>query len=188
MTMMPTLPEHIAGVVLAGGKSSRMGRDKAALDYAGTPLLEYMQHVLREAGLHHVYTSGQDGIADLLPGRGPLSGVHAALQEAGDKYRFLLFVPVDMPGLTPDLLRELAGVPEQMELVRFADYALPFRLEANADVLMQLETILSGDGGYSLKGWQQRLGLHCMKLEKDEEASFANINTPEQWRKFKEAS
>ena len=48
----------IAGIVLAGGKSSRMGQNKALLSYRGQPLIEHMQRLIGQAGLQDVYISG----------------------------------------------------------------------------------------------------------------------------------
>jgi len=78
-----------AAVILAGGKSSRMKRDKLSLEYAGESLLEravnrfsnLFDEVLvsvAEAGKYPQYSSR--ALPDVLPGLGPLSGLHAALE------------------------------------------------------------------------------------------------------------
>ena len=75
-------------VVLAGGRSTRMGRDKAFLDLAGKPLIARVLDVLLPL-FREVLVSGPrrppyDGLGlplvpDIVPGRGPLSGLHAGL-------------------------------------------------------------------------------------------------------------
>lgn len=54
---MPDVSQ-IAGIVLVGGRSSRMGRDKAFLELKGKPLVGHMLDVLRSAGLKDVFVSG----------------------------------------------------------------------------------------------------------------------------------
>lgn len=102
-----------AGFVLAGGRSVRMGRDKALIPWANTTLLEHMARlVLSAAGSVAICGSpekyGRFGyvvIPDVYPGQGPISGVHAALAET--KARWNLIVACDMPGLTTDFLADL---------------------------------------------------------------------------------
>ena len=50
--------DKTAGIVLAGGRSSRMGTSKALLRYKDRPLIEHMQNLLHQAGLDDVYISG----------------------------------------------------------------------------------------------------------------------------------
>jgi molybdopterin-guanine dinucleotide biosynthesis protein A len=97
------------GVILCGGQSSRMGRDKMHLRYHGQALFEHMRDLLWQAGVDDVYLSGADGIADIFTERGPLGGIHAAVIALTDHFTHLLFVPVDMPLLQPAQLSRLAN-------------------------------------------------------------------------------
>ncbi len=104
-----------AGFVLAGGRSSRMGRDKALLPWRGRTLLEHVADVVREAAGsvtvigHEAYRSlglpGLPVISDAIPDCGPLGGLFTAFQ-ATDADRILL-VACDMPEVTAELLRGL---------------------------------------------------------------------------------
>ena len=120
-----------AGFVLAGGQSSRMGRDKALSPFAGRPLIAHALSTLREAGLSAAIAGvpadgwleepGSGGriagsvsparaplaayapvVDDSEPGLGPLSGICAAL--AATSTRFAVFLPVDLPLLPPSLI------------------------------------------------------------------------------------
>ncbi|MGV3484624.1 MAG: molybdenum cofactor guanylyltransferase [Planctomycetaceae bacterium] len=105
----------LLGVVLAGGKSSRMGRDKATLPHAaGGDFLEYA--ISRLAQLtSHVAVSGRESpvpaamtIADQSPSLGPAMAVWSAVRfavEAG--YSSILVTPVDMPDLDSQHLQRL---------------------------------------------------------------------------------
>jgi molybdopterin-guanine dinucleotide biosynthesis protein A len=95
------------GFVLAGGRSSRMGQDKALLRLGGRSMLEIALDKLRAlhlpapprvAGLR----SDAVAVADLHPGCGPLSGIEAALIASSRPLN--VFLPVDMPLLPPKFL------------------------------------------------------------------------------------
>ena len=84
----------MSAAVLAGGKSSRMGRDKAALPFGGGTLLTYQARKLRALGVKELLLSGAAEavpgarlVPDLLPGRGPLGGLHACLSAAAWRRR-----------------------------------------------------------------------------------------------------
>jgi molybdenum cofactor guanylyltransferase len=110
------------GWVLAGGRSLRMGRDKAAVALAGRPLLEHMLDKLRTLGLQarvagsHTptqYSAGystaevagevlSDAYPDMHPGCGPLSGMETALNKS--EAPLVLIVGVDLPLLETEFL------------------------------------------------------------------------------------
>ncbi len=60
----------VAGIVLAGGRSSRMGANKALLSYHGQPLYLHMQGILRASGLEQVYISGDVPEVECVPDSG----------------------------------------------------------------------------------------------------------------------
>jgi len=97
-----------AGFVLAGGRSSRMGTDKAQIQLHGQPLAVHALAILRHAGLSASFSGGHPSLAALGPlipdslGLGPLSGICAAL--ASTQSEFSAFLPVDLPLFPPSLL------------------------------------------------------------------------------------
>lgn len=124
-------PIAVTGLVLAGGASSRMGSDKAFLQVDGETLLARQTRLLREAGCERVIISGrretrergapprifvdQGGaeprapvIVHDAPGlSGPLAGILAALDALDDSATHLLTLPVDLPAMRAETLREL---------------------------------------------------------------------------------
>ena len=104
-----------AAVLLAGGKSSRMGRDKSALLVEGEPLWQRQLAVLRATQPAEIFISGKsDGpyadcgveiLADEFPDCGPLGGIATALRRC--KSDRLLVLAVDMPAMTAEFLRTL---------------------------------------------------------------------------------
>ena len=104
------------GFVVAGGRSTRMGRDKALLPWGGTTLLDHAIGRMREVCADVRVLSGPDpryadrGLpvhTDAAAGAGPLAGLATALAVAWPRPALLL--GVDMPFVTPELLRHLAG-------------------------------------------------------------------------------
>lgn len=94
------------GVVLAGGESRRMGRDKAEVRVEGEPLWKRQVRVLRGAGAERVLVIRRrdqaaigpcDCRLDVYSRSGPLSGLHAALLVGG--HRWVAVLAVDMPGI-----------------------------------------------------------------------------------------
>lgn len=108
-----------SGVVLAGGRSRRMGREKALLEVNGEPLWQRQMRVLREAGVAEVWlsarpeqtwavTGGADGVVhDAIPDAGPLAGIVAALHAMRGTH--LAVLAVDLPRMEPAWLRTLVG-------------------------------------------------------------------------------
>ncbi len=98
--------------VLAGGKSSRMGSDKAFLQLDGRTLLARALE-LAQAAAPQVFIVGQRDkfacfgavVEDVFPGRGPLGGIHAALSATATELNLVL--AVDLPFMRADFLRYL---------------------------------------------------------------------------------
>ena len=95
-------PSPVAGFVLAGGRSSRMGQDKATLDWHGRPLLEHMTELLRQVA-NTVQVVGRDKLPDRHSNLGPLGGIATALDVTSVDHN--LIVAVDLPLLTLDFLK-----------------------------------------------------------------------------------
>lgn len=100
---------NVEGFVLAGGQSSRMGTDKALLQFAGEPLVLRALRILGQAELKASIAGARSSLqvfAPVIPdaerGRGPLSGICAALASTASE--FAAFLPVDMPLVPPHLL------------------------------------------------------------------------------------
>ncbi len=104
-----------SAVVLSGGQSRRMGRNKAWIEFGGGPLIARQLATLRTLGPVEVLISGPAGcgyeslgervIPDAFPGSGPLAGIERALALAASP--LVLVVAVDMPLMTAACLRHL---------------------------------------------------------------------------------
>ncbi len=111
-------------LLLAGGKSSRMGRDKAELLFEGKTFQQQLLDKADQAGIHKKYLSGHEGAgkdAELqtvktVTGRGRnWGGLHAGLLAA--ETPFCMVLPVDVPQLPAELLCRLLdaheGLPQE---------------------------------------------------------------------------
>ena len=105
-------PNRFSAAVLAGGRSTRMGADKAALPFMGMTLAAYQAEKLKALGLTDLMLSGcrqeipgARCVPDELPARGPLGGIHACLGAA--EHDAVLFLSVDVPLVPVETLRAL---------------------------------------------------------------------------------
>ena len=106
---------NFSAVILAGGKSSRMGRDKAWLEVGGRTLLARQIKLGRELGAAEIFISGRADVdysafgcqvlQDKFPDAGPLAGIERALAAA--KSPLLLVLAVDLPAMGVEFLRQL---------------------------------------------------------------------------------
>ena len=106
----------LTGIVLAGGRSRRYGKNKALVTLDGIPLIERVCSVLKLVTDSVIVSTndpelfrflGLPTIRDRIPGLGPLSGIHAGLSVMPGEAA--LFVACDMPHLNADLIRFMAA-------------------------------------------------------------------------------
>jgi molybdopterin-guanine dinucleotide biosynthesis protein A len=110
---------RFAGVVLAGGRSTRMGTDKAFLELAtiGKPLVCVSRDALLEAGADRVYSVGGDRERlgalgfdprpDDYPNEGPLGGLLTGLDLADPSLRAVVVLTCDLPAIDADAVSKL---------------------------------------------------------------------------------
>ena len=125
--MMSRMAVRSAGFVLAGGQSSRMGRDKALLPYCDTVLVDWIARQVETAAGSATLVGpperyrflGRPVLADLRPGCGPLAGIETALSATAAEFN--LIVACDLPNLTAERLAALL----EAAMSRDADCVLP---------------------------------------------------------------
>ena len=171
------------GVVLAGGLSSRMGRDKAELELNGTTMLQHTCQLLQQAGCSQVIVSrnkGQGNIADVISEVGPLGGLYSVLktlQQPSD----ILVCPVDMPLLNEVDLQQLISTGRQhTEAVYFDDCFLPLYLPRHSGYIDYLYQNLYHDGKRSVKAFLA--AFKAQSITSVDQRRLINTNTPQQWQ------
>jgi molybdenum cofactor guanylyltransferase len=108
-------PTAITGIVLAGGKSSRMGQDKGLMPYRGQMLVEYPLQILKAHCCEILISSndvqyqqfGYQVVADVIKDCGPMGGIYSAMKQASNPY--CLVVGCDMPFLNDEVVERLIG-------------------------------------------------------------------------------
>jgi molybdopterin-guanine dinucleotide biosynthesis protein A len=182
------------GVVLAGGQSRRMGRDKSRLRWQGRTLLQHARAQLAAAGCRPVLVCGgpRADIADRLPGSGPVGALVSIVRHAAGRWRrrpvTVLIGAVDQPLLTPSLLGELAAglaADGGVDAVCYRDHPLPLalRLGPRLRLAVAWAAVRLGAGdGLSMRRLLARLALRELTPGAEQERQLANANTPEEWR------
>lgn len=170
----------VAGVVLCGGQSSRMGENKSELVVGGQTLLERGQELLKSCQLDAVFVSGPEGIKDLEAGLGPLAGIYSSLTALGD-WDALLFIPVDMPLMSVPVVNELLNnVDTAADLVHFKSHYFPLWVHNNHRVKSCIREAL-GKQRRSIKNLLASLTCEVVQHNHSDQVFF-NANTPEQWQ------
>ncbi len=189
----------LAGVILAGGKSSRMGTDKSLLTLPGSQqsLLEHCQKQLALVCDNNIFISGsqhEQGIADVIPNCGPLSGIHAAITHIEMQHpniSELLVVAVDMPDLCPEDFSYLLKMGRKSHcLCSFENSFLPLYIPLSIDVTQYLVTVLKHQSDEALMQPKQRQysvkmmlnSLQSIQIQPLKNTQLNNINTFGQWQ------
>jgi molybdopterin-guanine dinucleotide biosynthesis protein A len=184
----PIANSNFAAVLLAGGRSSRMGRDKATLVIDGQPLWQRQLATLRALQPCELLISGRrDGpyagagieiIEDAIPGLGPLAGIAAALRRA-DSPRVLVLA-IDLPAMTADFLATLLQ-NSRPTVPQSARYFEPLAAVFPKAALPIAEEFLC-EKDRSMQRFVRRLvevGLACARaIDADESVLFQNVNAP----------
>lgn len=192
---------QVSGFVLAGGKSTRMGQDKATLTLNGRTLLEHALAALRQVcrdvsilGRYELYGTFAPVYEDIYPGCGPLGGIYTALSNAQTPYS--LIIAVDTPFLMPEFLSYLAERAIASDAVvitpEIDDYTQPLCTVYSLDFLPIAERALK-TGNYKIvplfpRG--QTLVIKEAELRRFAFGAemFENLNTPEDMERARRRS
>ena len=192
---MPATQQPITGVILAGGKSSRMGQNKALMSLGGKRLVDRVVEVMRSVfddllivtNTPEVYADlGIPMVRDVWPEKGSLGGVYSAIYHVATPY--CLVVACDMPFLRTAVLRYL--------ITQMADYDVVV-----PDVLGELQTLHAIYSNACLQPIERRLEANRLRIVgffpdvrirtvtagelepyDPELLAFQNLNTPEEFQ------
>lgn len=185
----------VAGVILAGGKSRRMGKNKALLEVNGERMIETayrrMAELFDEVLLVTNTPESYDfipcrKIADIHPDMGPLGGIHAALSSSAAERAFV--TACDMPTLNRQLIRELCSIQDGGDVVipETPGGLEPLHAVYAKSCLPKMEKVMHAGERRILSFFdlaQVRLVPRGRIAALDPDyASFHNINTPEDYR------
>ena len=180
----------VSGIVLAGGKGSRMGGvDKGLQPLRGRPMVAWVLERLAPPVTEVIINANQNQpeyarlgcrvVGDEIGGfAGPLAGLHAGLK--ANVHPFLVTVPCDSPFLPPDLVARLhaALIANHVDLAvaRTGDQPHPVFSLVRETLAGHLAQFLAG-GGRKIDAWYAALKVVEVPFD-DEAEAFSNINTP----------
>lgn len=201
----------LIGLVLAGGQSRRMGQDKALMRYKGRTLIDNASLLLQSASCDKVLISrnAPGFLNDRIEDAGPLSGVHAVLDALSQSDNHngnpceLLVLPVDMPQMTPELLRILVSRGREAEKACYVEKRfLPFYLPVTQDTKALLANYLVEQSKRRVVGFLEILNAVSLKeadlkktarkeesdnkkrlanMSNEDGVEWLNVNTPGDW-------
>ena len=184
----------ITGVILAGGRGSRMGSvDKGLKPLRGKPMVQWVAErfapqvaeVLINANqnIDKYQILGYKVIPDAIGGfAGPLAGLHRGLSEAS--HDLVATAPCDSPFLPTDLIARLRAALEnagaELTVAKTGDQPHPVFCLCRKSVLPGLTDFLSS-GGRKIDAWYSKLKVVEVLFD-DQPDAFSNINTEEELR------
>ena len=183
---------NISAVLLAGGQSRRMGRDKATILFRGKPLWQIQLDLLRELQPEEILVAARTDpawrprdvtfVPDEPPSRGPLSGLTATLARMRSSH--LLVLAIDMPFMNEDHLRYLSDEIEPGRGVLTMIGGRPEPLAAIYPVEARIDFInaLSGTD-FSMQTLTAQLvemgRLRATPVSEEEQLFYRNLNEPD---------
>lgn len=194
--MSSSCPETV-GVVLAGGRSQRMGQDKALLDLSGQPLAIHVAERLAGQCNTVILNSNSDGAALAPSGfpviadsfsdyRGPLAGILAALDwmaEHRPEIQWLASVAVDTPFFPQDFVAKLHRVQAQggaqLVMARSGERHHPVNALWSVALRAELRKTLTENDNLKVGLWMRERGAGFAPWDIEPFDPFLNINTPE---------
>ncbi len=191
------------GVVLAGGLSSRMGKDKSTLMRKSNNMLTFSTQLLKNSGISNVVVSGKNHqIPDVLENMGPVGGIYSVLAHLSknnslNQVKSFLILPIDLPLMTVDALQKLIFTGQLNNKATFYQgHNIPLFLPNNAYLaLFMKQVFLSKDNnehhslltkknnkknGPSIKSLLNQVPNQSITAPKNN--VLFNTNSPEQWQ------
>jgi len=182
---------EISGFILAGGKSSRMGADKALLKIQNEPLLKRIVDLINPfcgtikiSGNKSGYADfGVPIIQDSFMECGPIAGIHSCLSHSSTDWNLIL--GVDLPFLNDELITYLiSGIGDSDCIIPKHNSGIePLAGLYNLRILPEVEKMIQS-GDYKLMNMLGKLNtryLDCSNLVEKYPRLFTNLNWPEDY-------
>ena len=175
---------ELSAAIIAGGKSSRMGRNKALIEIDGKPIIQHIRCALGDVSSEIMIISNEPGIYDFLnlptysditAHVGPLAGIITALHFCRESH--CLITACDMPFLKNELLQEMAQNIESGKIVTAVSdgWIQPLCSIYPKSYLASARQAVA-ERKYSPLNWMKQYPL--IEIPADDRSVF-NINTPE---------
>lgn len=195
--------ELVSAIILAGGRSSRMGQNKALLPLAGVPVIERLMGQLKQVVDHIVIAGGNNDayghlgvevVQDVYPDKGPLSGLHAGLTACSTPWS--LVVACDMPFADQRVFEQFAEMAVVAESAKNKIEAIVANVEGRVHPLLGAyrRSVLPGlsreltNGNLKMMKWVESLRVEyidesilCASTGLTPEMLQFNMNKPDDY-------
>ena len=196
------MKSHTAGVILSGGKNSRMnGANKAFIEIGGVTMMQRAMDVFKglfdeiilvtNSPSEYAMFSGDCLIvSDKIKNIGPLGGIHSALSVMSRKSAF--FIAVDMPFLHKDLISRQIAEFEKIEarafLPKIGASIEPLHAIYKKELREEIEAYIGTGRDYSIKGFLKTVDTAYFELEDNpfNRRAFMNLNSPRDIQDFEQ--
>lgn len=182
---------EITGIILAGGKSERMGTDKGLLVLNGKTFISHIYDAMKPIVGDNIMvvssnadydTFGYNRIEDLIADKGPVGGLYTALKQS--KTKFNLVLSVDVPLVSTELLAWLLENHHEsylMTQVQSNDKASPLIAVYDRAVRIPLGERLAGNQ-LKLRGLLEEINYQTLDIPEKWNNQIKNINTDEDYK------
>lgn len=186
----------LTGIILAGGKSERMGADKGLMEWKGKRLVEYSVHALRPICDRIIICTNNDGysylglsiVKDKYTGIGPIGGLHAGLIVSDTDHNIVL--SCDMPLVDQDVIELLLTnvLDFQAVVPVIKGHQIGVCAYYHKSVLETLESEIKNNF-FKLKLFLQKLRVREILIQDAAlQYKLQNINSMEDFRKLTDQS
>ena len=174
-------------IILAGGKSSRMGQDKASMILGGKTLIQHiidnLSSVFDEifiSGNHSNYPISKGIIKDVTTQKGPMGGIRSALEFCQED---IFVCSCDMPFVSSDLIENILQkkVEYRINVVRFGEKIYPVLGIYPFSILNDLKKTIE-NGNLRMTSFLEQQNAHYIDLEDIFDHQLLTINTPENFK------
>ncbi|MBN2639749.1 MAG: molybdenum cofactor guanylyltransferase [Bacteroidales bacterium] len=193
---MKTNKEEVTGIILAGGKSSRMGKDKGLCDFNGKALVSYAIETLKPlCGTLMIsanyfpekYTEyGLPVVADDVKNIGPMGGILTCLRKSQTQHNLVL--SCDTPFVTTKVFQKLLDAVEKDQVVAPVHHTFllePLSAYYNTNVINDMEHAIKS-GNYKMMDFMKSVRFKSLDIEHlpfFSEYLFLNLNSPQDMEK-----
>ena len=183
--------QKVTGIILAGGASSRMGKDKGLCEFRGKALINYAIEALvplcdtiliSSNNVDDYQEFGYQVVVDEYKGIGPIGGIYSSLRNSATKHN--LVISCDTPFLVTQLLEYILSNSANYDVVvpeHSNSFIEPLAAYYSSNIIKQLESSIKRKD-YKLMNFFTRVKFKSIKVDNIPGYSnklFKNLNTPD---------
>jgi molybdopterin-guanine dinucleotide biosynthesis protein A len=185
----------ITGIILAGGKSSRMGTDKGFLLLNDKPFVQYSIDALKPLVSNIIIVSddskydelGLKRVNDITKNAGPVAGICSGLNASSTEHNLIL--SCDIPLINPAILQKLIeSIDANSQIIQIESQgkSMPLIAIYKKEVINTFETLLKNDERRLRVAIKNCISINVV-LEKEQEFSTMNVNTQNELKAIENA-